>query len=181
MTPIRISERQLTDVRDRLSALISRYSIRLKASKLAEETAHLLGYPNFNQAVGTARKLDAGTAPETLPISLNTCDEYGSVVDSDYLELSAAQLSEIVDRAAQTLLLRRAARWSEMASAWTELEDALVAARVITKDAEAVEEREESPGEGHLATLRENWERAHQAMWQLRGRGPTLDEPQGKK
>lgn len=72
---------------------------------------------------------------EKVVVNLNILDDKGNVVDGATSEMTHKQISDVVDHAAQLILIRRAARRSsgDMEYALSDLEEVLVDAGVIDK------------------------------------------------
>lgn len=69
----------------------------------------------------------------TIPVLLNHFDDEGLVVDSSTMMLSDTQISDIVDHAAQLIILKREqASDDDIQGAYDELENALVTAAVLS-------------------------------------------------
>lgn len=86
----------------------------------------------FGRAEKAWENIEAGNQPLTT-INLNIFDDEGNVVDGTTVEMTSARLSDVIDHAAQLVLVRRSPRRSsgDTDGILAELEEALVVAGVV--------------------------------------------------
>lgn len=70
---------------------------------------------------------------KTVNVVLNTFDDEGNVVDTDNMDLTNSQVSDIIDHAAQLIIMQRDRDSVGIGSAMLELEAALENAGVIAE------------------------------------------------
>lgn len=82
----------------------------------------------FDRAGEVWEGIKEGLVP-SVTLDLNICDDEGNVVDGTTAELTVPQISDVVDHAAQLILVNRAG--GDVDAVVAELEEALVAAAVL--------------------------------------------------
>ncbi len=92
------------------------------------------GYSTWASARACMNRPEAATngSPGKVSVTLNEFDDEGDMCDSHSMDLSLEQISDIVDHAAQFILLRRSAGAEEIEACADELEEALTASGVLS-------------------------------------------------